>query len=205
MDKASKQYTAFSLGNLGFFECKHMPFGLCNAPTTFQRLMQKCLGELNLTYCLIYLDGAIVFSKREEAYLKCLHVVFDCSQEHNLKLNPTKCKFFQDEINFLAHHVSKKGMWTSKDNLKAVAEFAHPRFTWKSKPSWAWWGIIGDSSRGLHVLCNFYMSIYLGNVPIRRASEWHSWQRARMPLRLLRRLVMRVLCWLLLTLTSHFS
>ena len=61
MYKASKQYTAFMVGNLGFFQCECMPFGLCNAPATFQRLMQNCLGELNLTYCLIYLYDGIVF------------------------------------------------------------------------------------------------------------------------------------------------
>ena len=62
MDKALKQYTAFTVGNLGFFECDWMPFGLCNAPATFQQLMQNCMGELNLIYCLIYLDDLIVFS-----------------------------------------------------------------------------------------------------------------------------------------------
>ena len=44
MDEISKQYTAFTVGSLGFFECERMPFGLCNAPMTFQRLMQNCLG-----------------------------------------------------------------------------------------------------------------------------------------------------------------
>ena len=53
MDESSKQYTAFTVGNLGFFECDHMSFGLCNAPATFQQLVQNCLGELTLTYCLI--------------------------------------------------------------------------------------------------------------------------------------------------------
>ena len=77
MDEALKQYTAFTVGNLGFFECEHMSFGLCNAPATFQRLMQNCLGELNLIYCLIYLENVIVFSKMEEEYLKHLHIVFD--------------------------------------------------------------------------------------------------------------------------------
>ena len=62
MDKVSKQYTTFTVGNLGFFECDRMPFGLCNAPATFQWLMQNCMGELNLIYCLIYLDDLIVFS-----------------------------------------------------------------------------------------------------------------------------------------------
>ena len=58
MDEASKQYMAFTMGNLG-----HMPFGLCNGPATFHRFMQNCLGQLNLAYCLIYLDDVIVFSK----------------------------------------------------------------------------------------------------------------------------------------------
>ena len=78
MDKAFKQYTAFTVGNLGFFECKHMPFGLCNAPTTLQRLVQNCLGKLNLMYCLVYLDDVIVFSKTEEEHLQHLCAVFKC-------------------------------------------------------------------------------------------------------------------------------
>ena len=69
MDEASKQYTTFTVGNLGFFECNCMPFGLCNMPVTFQWLMQNCLGELNLIYCLIYLDDLIVFSWTAKEYL----------------------------------------------------------------------------------------------------------------------------------------
>ena len=66
MDKSSKKYTAFTIGNLGFFECDCMHFGLCNTPATFQQLMQNCLGELNLKYCLIYLDDIVVFSHNAE-------------------------------------------------------------------------------------------------------------------------------------------
>ena len=62
IDKCSKQYTVFTIGSLGFFECDCMPFRLCNALATFQWLMQNCLGELNLIYCLIYLDYIVVFS-----------------------------------------------------------------------------------------------------------------------------------------------
>ena len=53
MNEALKQCTAFTVENLGFFKCEHMPIGLCNSPSTFQRLMQNCLGELSLTYCII--------------------------------------------------------------------------------------------------------------------------------------------------------
>ena len=76
--------------------------------------MQNCLGDLNLTYCLIYLDDVIVFSYMEEEHLECLCIVFDHFREHNLKLKPTKCKFFQSEINYLAHHVFKEGVWAQQ-------------------------------------------------------------------------------------------
>ena len=94
MDEASKQYTAFIMGNLGFFKCDRMPFGLCNAPATFQWLMQNCMGELNFIYCLIYLDDLIVFSQTAEEHLHRLHVVFDRLREYNLKLKPSKCSLF---------------------------------------------------------------------------------------------------------------
>ena len=104
-----------------------MPFGLCNAPATFQRLMQNCLGELSLMYCLIYLDDVIVFSKTEGEHVQCLCIVLGCFCEHNLKLKLSKCKFFCNELNYLAHHVSKEAIQPSKENLKAEAEFALPQ------------------------------------------------------------------------------
>ena len=124
MDKASKQYTAFTVGNLGFFECDRMPFGLCNALATFQQLMQNCMGELNFIYCLIYLDDLIMFLQTAEEHLHQLHVVFDRLREYNLKLKPSKCSLFREEINYLAHKVSKKGVQPSNINVKAIAEYA---------------------------------------------------------------------------------
>ena len=126
MDEESKQYTAFTLGSMGLYECESMPFGLCNAPPTFQRLMLNCLGELNLTYCLIYLDDVIIFSRTEEEHLERMRVVFDRLHEHGLKLKPSKCDVFKTEINYLAHHVSKKGVLPSKKNLEAIAECPPP-------------------------------------------------------------------------------
>ena len=88
MDEALKQYTAFTVGNLGFFKSNRMPFGFCNTPATFQWLMQNCMGELNLIYCLIYLDDLIVFLQMAEEHLHQLHVIFDWLREYNLKLKP---------------------------------------------------------------------------------------------------------------------
>ena len=126
MDKSSKQYTVFSIGNLGFFECDCMPFGLCNAPATFQWLMQNCLGELNLIYCLIYHDDIVMFLHTTEEHLHNLCFVFDQFREHNLKLKPSKCNFFREEITYLVHWVPKDGVQPSNSNLKAIAECTLP-------------------------------------------------------------------------------
>ena len=126
MDEDSKQYTAFTVGNLGFYECERMPFGLCNAPATFQRLMENTLGELNLTYCLIYLDDVIVFSKTMEDHLHRLRVVLQRFRDENLKLKPGKCNFFQEQIDYLAHTVTKDGVRPSDAHLEAIRAFPLP-------------------------------------------------------------------------------
>ena len=102
MKEALKQYTTFTVGNLGFFKCDHMPFGLCNMQATFQQLMQNCLGKLNLIYCLNYLDDLIMFLQTVEEHLHQLHAVFDQLREYNLKLKLSKCSLFKEEINYLA-------------------------------------------------------------------------------------------------------
>ena len=126
MASGLQQYTAFMVGNLGFYEFTRMPFRLCNAPTTFQHLMQNTLGELNLTYCVIYLDDVIVFSHMEEEHLERLRVVFKRFWEFNLKLKLSKWSFFQLEIVYLAHHISWRGILPSWENVWTVQEFPMP-------------------------------------------------------------------------------
>ena len=121
-----QQYTTFTVGNLGFYEFTCMPFGLCNMSATLQHLIQNTLGELNLTYCIIYLDDVIIFGYLEEEHLECLRVVFECFREFNLKLKPSKCLFFQSEIVYLAHHVSQEGIRPSRDNVRAIEDFPMP-------------------------------------------------------------------------------
>ena len=72
--------------------------------------MQNCMGELNFIYCLIYLDDLIMFLQTTEEHLHQLHVVFDRLREYNLKLKPLKFSLFREEVNYLAHKVSKKGV-----------------------------------------------------------------------------------------------
>ena len=75
MEKSSKQYTTFTFGTLEFFLCKRMPFGLCNTPETFQRLMTNCLGELNYLTYLVYLDDVIIYLSTQEEHIECLRAV----------------------------------------------------------------------------------------------------------------------------------
>ena len=70
---------------------------------TFQRLMQNCLSELKLIYCLIYQDDIVIFLWTAKEHLHSVHVVFNQFREYNLKLKPSKCSLFKEEINYLAH------------------------------------------------------------------------------------------------------
>ena len=70
MAEECKAYTAFTCGPLGFYECDTMPFGATNAPATFQRPMHDCLGELNMNWCIVYLDDIIIFSDTKEEHWK---------------------------------------------------------------------------------------------------------------------------------------
>ena len=72
MEESSHQDTTFTEGTLGFFQCECMPFGLCNALATFQRLMTNCLGELNYSTCLVYLDDIVIYSSTQEEDIEWL-------------------------------------------------------------------------------------------------------------------------------------
>ena len=93
MEEHSKALTAYTVAPLGFYKWEHMPFGLTNAPTTFQWLMQSCLGNLHLHYCIIYLDDIIVFSKTPEEHVIRLRAVFEKLKQAGMKLKPSKCEF----------------------------------------------------------------------------------------------------------------
>ena len=95
MAEECKAITAFTCGPLGFYECETMPFRATNAPATFQRLMHNCLGELNMTWCVVYLDDIIVFSDNPKDHIVRLEAVFKKLATAGLKLKPSKCFFFQ--------------------------------------------------------------------------------------------------------------
>ena len=76
LDEESKPLTAFTVGPLGFYEDKHMPFGVINAPATFQRLTESCLGYFHIQWCIIYVDDILIFSKNTQVNI--LNVSREC-------------------------------------------------------------------------------------------------------------------------------
>jgi len=117
--------TAF-ITRRGMFRFRTMPFGLCNAVATFQRLMDLTLSGLNLEICLAYLDDIIVFSSTPEHHLERLEKVLRRLQEANLKLKPSKCSLMQTEVSFLGHVVNGSGISTDPEKIKLIEQWPTP-------------------------------------------------------------------------------
>ena len=127
MAENSIPYTAFTVGPLRFYKCVHMIFGLTNALATFQHLMESCLGDYHLKYCIIYLDDIIIFSKTLEEHISRLRVVFQKLDEAGLHLKPSKCEFFKDRLEYLGHIVSSRGIKTNPRKIVAIVNWPQPK------------------------------------------------------------------------------
>ena len=102
-------------------------FGLCNAGACFERLMECVLAGLNWQICLLYLDDVIIFAETFDEHLKRLEQVIAKINEHNLKISPSKCSFFQEKVNFLGHVVSGEGISTDPEKIAAVTRWPIPK------------------------------------------------------------------------------
>ena len=103
-----------------------MPMGLVNAPATFARLMQACLGEENLKTIILYLDDILVFADSFAQMITRLRWTFVKLRNYGLKIKPKKCVLFQTSVTFLGHVVSAKGIETDTDKVKAVTDWVKP-------------------------------------------------------------------------------
>ncbi|UYV80030.1 hypothetical protein LAZ67_18001469 [Cordylochernes scorpioides] len=126
VEERDKEKTAFTTAH-GLYEFNVMPFGLCNAPATFERNMENMLGNLRWQICLCYLDDVIIYSPDFPTHLKRLEAVFRCFRESNLRLNDKKCRFAFEELEILGYITSKHGIKPAEHNIKAVRNFPRPK------------------------------------------------------------------------------
>ena len=125
MDNNSQEKTAFSTYS-GRYEFRVMPFGLCNAPSTFQRLMETILAGLTRSCCLVYLDDVMVIGKNFLEHLDNLRNVFARFRIANLKLKPEKCCLAGSEVLYLGYVVSREGILADPAKIDAVKNFPQP-------------------------------------------------------------------------------
>ena len=122
---ADREKTAFIAEN-NLYEFNVMPFGLVNAPATFQRLINYVLRDLVGEICLVYLDDIIIFGKSLEEHLRNIETVFERIRGANLKLRPDKCSFLQTEVEFLGHLISTDGIKPDPKKIERVRDCRTP-------------------------------------------------------------------------------
>jgi hypothetical protein len=125
LSDTAREKTAF-LTPSGLYQFTVMPFGLCNAPATFERLMERVLVSLQWQICLVYIDDIIVFSKSITEHIDRLEIIFHRLAEANLKLKCSKCHLLRERVTYLGHVVSASGVSTDPEKIKAVLNWPEP-------------------------------------------------------------------------------
>lgn len=126
MDPKHRNKTAFSTA-LGHFEFTRMPFGLKNAPATFQRAMNNILGDYIGKICYVYLDDIIIIGFNLENHMENLSKILQRLSDFNLKIQLDKCEFLKRETEFLGHVITPDGIKPNPDKIKKILEWSLPK------------------------------------------------------------------------------
>lgn len=126
LDPRDKHKTAF-ITRQGLFEFNVLSFGLCNSPSTFQRLMDLVLADLQWTTCLVYLDDIITFGRTFQEHLARLDEVLTKLRQANLKVKPAKCHLFATQVQYLGHVISSDGVKADPAKVEAVRQWPVPK------------------------------------------------------------------------------
>jgi len=121
-----KHLTSFTT-HVGTYQCTRLPFGLCNAPATFQRAIDMLLAGVKGQYVLIYLDDIIVYSADAESQLSHLEKVFTLLGENGVTLKAKKCHLFSNEVEHLGHVIRPGRISVNEKNLKAIRKAIYPK------------------------------------------------------------------------------
>ena len=148
IEESDREKTAF-IFNRELYQFKRMPFGLCNAPATFQRFMNHVLRGLDDRVCLVYLDDVIILGRSLGEHLKHIDTVFRRLRHAGVKLRLKKCHFLKACVEFLGHLVTREGTLPCPGNIEKVVNFPIPRTKKEVK------GFLGLASYYRRFICGF--------------------------------------------------
>ena len=126
--ESSKKLTAFRAGNK-LYEFNKLPFGLCNSPATFQRVVDSLLGNYNLEFALIYLDDLIIYSKSKDEHLEKIQKILLKLRSYSLNINYEKSEFCKETIDYLGYIIGNGWVKISDEKTRAVKFFPKPKNT----------------------------------------------------------------------------
>lgn len=125
MADEDKEKTAF-ICPLGFYEFERMPQGVSGAPATFQRLMERAVGDMHLLEVIVYLDDIIVFGSTLEEHEERLLKVLTRLEEYGLKISLDKCQLCMPQVKYVGHIVSANGVAPDPEKIEAVSKWKMP-------------------------------------------------------------------------------
>lgn len=172
VEEEDKYKTAF-VTPMGFWEFNRMPQGVTNAPSTFQRVMEKCMGSLNLKEVLVFLDDLIVFSSTLEEHEERLMRVLGKLREYGLKLSPDKCQFFRTSVKYLGHVVSERGVETDPEKTAALTTWPTPKNIKELKSFLGFAGYYRRFIRDFAKIARPLNDLTIGYFPPRKAAKQH--------------------------------
>lgn len=126
VDPKDKPKTGF-ITRQDLFEFNVLSFGLCNSPSTFQRLMDHVLADLQWTTCLVYVNDIIVFGRTFHEHLSQLDEVLTKLHQANLKVKPAKCNLFSAQVQYLGDIISARGVEADPAKAEAVRRWPVPK------------------------------------------------------------------------------
>jgi len=111
----------------GFYECLRLPFGLKNARSHYQRVIDKILGMYRRDFALAYIDDIIIFSRNPDDHILHVEKVLEALEKVGITIAEQRCHFNYDSVQLLGHRVSRLGLSTLKERVEAIASLPYPK------------------------------------------------------------------------------
>ena len=166
-----KERTAFAVPPFGLYECNRMPFGATNGPAVFQRLMERCVGDLQQEGCICYMDDLLIHSDSAQENLLRLEKVFTRLAEAGLKLKPSKCTFLEEKVKFLGHIVSHGGVQPDTDKISALTNWPVPKNLQDLRRFLGFAGFYRRFVKDFSKVASPLTELLQGHVPVKKGSR----------------------------------